>query len=76
MLKWLMGCRHSKTTTPRRDKYGSYVRCNECAARVPWKWPDDFYIPPPRPLMEVTLSAAEKAAMLQEIEIRAGRKRR
>jgi hypothetical protein len=43
-------CRHTKLTTPRKDAEGEYCRCLDCTARIPWTWPDDFSIPPPRVL--------------------------
>ncbi len=29
------GCAHRRTTTPRKDEEGAYVRCLECSARLP-----------------------------------------
>lgn len=42
-------CSHRNQTTPRRDERGEYCRCLECGGRIPWSWPNDFLIRPPRP---------------------------
>jgi hypothetical protein len=41
-------CRHSKRTTPRQDEQGSYQRCLDCGARLPWSWGDSLELAPPR----------------------------
>jgi hypothetical protein len=41
-------CNHTNQTTPRRDEQGEYRRCLECGGRLPWSWPDDFRIGPPK----------------------------
>ena len=28
------GCAHRRTTTPRKDEEGAYVRCLECGSRI------------------------------------------
>ena len=35
LLRLSRGCAHRRITTPRRDEEGAYVRCLECAARLP-----------------------------------------
>ncbi len=44
----LIWCRHRNQTMPRRDEAGEYRRCLDCTERMPWCWPDDFLIRPPR----------------------------
>jgi hypothetical protein len=46
-----MLCGHMKQTTPRRDDEGEYRRCLDCGGRIPWSWPDDFPISPPRRIL-------------------------
>jgi DNA-directed RNA polymerase subunit RPC12/RpoP len=35
-LAALIGCRHEHRTWPRRDELGTYVRCTDCGARLPY----------------------------------------
>ena len=35
VLLMVKDCAHRHTTTPRKDEEGAYVRCLECAARLP-----------------------------------------
>ena len=34
LLRLAKGCGHRRTTTPRKDEEGAYVRCLECGARI------------------------------------------
>lgn len=56
----MSACRHKRTTWPRRDEEGEYIRCLDCAERIPWAWNDDLELKPPNMTAPVGIERSAK----------------
>ena len=59
-----MFCFHQRTTTPRRDTQGTYIRCLDCTKRIPWKF-EGKKLKPPRLTAPVNKEIKELERMIK-----------